>query len=159
VDRDEALARLGLAEDQPAAYREPSIRLDRERRARADGRQLTQMGHSHVGHLSVMIFACSWTVSARWRGGTAALADHPLSLTEKHKHVLLEIGHSGGTDFRLGALVGSRELQELERAGYVWRDLITVREPGPGMTETAVWYLTDLGAAAVGIDPVRIYRR
>jgi hypothetical protein len=87
------------------------------------------------------------------------MADDLLSLTDEHKNALLTIGYSGGTQVRLGALAESQELHELEQAGYVWRDVITVREPGTGMTETAIWYLTDLGASAVGIDPKRIYRR
>jgi len=81
-----------------------------------------------------------------------------MKLTAEHEHVLEMIGRSGGTRRRLAGLVGNRELLELERGGYVWRELV---ETGPCWTGTAsdieIWYLTDLGASAIHICPTRIY--
>ena len=87
------------------------------------------------------------------------MVDEPLSLTREHENVLATIGPSGGTNIRLRDLAHSREIYELERAGYVWRDFVETSEPGTESTEVAIWYLTDRGAEAIGIDPERIYRR
>jgi hypothetical protein len=87
------------------------------------------------------------------------MVDEPLSITTAHEDVLATIGPSGGTSIRLRELANGREIYELERAGYVWRDFVGLRESGTDNTEDAIWYLTDRGAEAVGIDPKRIYRR
>ena len=87
------------------------------------------------------------------------MVDEPLSLTAAHEDVLATIGPSGGTNIRLRAIAHSREIYELERAGYVWRDFVEMSEPGTDNPDVAIWYLTDRGAEAVGIDPKRIYRR
>jgi hypothetical protein len=87
------------------------------------------------------------------------MVDEPLRLTAEHENVLATIGPSGGTQIRLRELVCSREIYELDRAGYVWRDFVEMSEPGMGNAAVAIWYLTDLGATTVGIDPNRIYRR
>ena len=87
------------------------------------------------------------------------MVDGPLRLTAEHENVLATIGPSGGTQIRLRELVCSREIYELDRAGYVWRDFVEMREPGLDKSAVAIWYLTDLGATSVGIDPNRIYRR
>jgi hypothetical protein len=86
------------------------------------------------------------------------MVDEPLSLTAEHENVLATIGPSGGTHIRLGELARSREIYELERAGYVWRDFVELSDPGKESTDVAIWYLTVRGAEAVGIDPERIYR-
>ena len=87
------------------------------------------------------------------------MIDGPLRLTAEHENVLATIGPSGGTQIRLRDLVCSREIYELGRAGYVWRDVIEMSEPGTDNAAVPIWYLTDLGATTVGIDPNRIYRR
>jgi hypothetical protein len=86
------------------------------------------------------------------------MGDVPLELTAEHKRVLATIGESGGTRTRLVEMADSRELDELERAGYVWREYVELSEPITHLTQLEIWYLTDLGATAIGLDPERIYR-
>jgi hypothetical protein len=83
---------------------------------------------------------------------------NPAGLSDRHVEILRTIGHSGGSARRLGDLAGTRELRELEQGGWVWRDFIEQVEDEWGRTSSAIWYLTDRGAKAVGIDPTRIYR-
>jgi hypothetical protein len=86
------------------------------------------------------------------------MADQQLKLTAEHEQVLATIGHSGGTRMRLAELADGHELRELESAGYVWRESVEATDAATGMTGEAIWYLTELGATAIGIDPARIYR-
>jgi GGDEF domain-containing protein len=83
------------------------------------------------------------------------MAGEPLTLTAEHRRVLAEIGESGGTHARLGDLADSRELYELEHAGYIWRDFVDFLGPEPSNTTMAIWCLTALGATSIGIDPMR----
>jgi hypothetical protein len=69
-------------------------------------------------------------------------------LTVAQMNTLELVGRSGGSSLRLADVATRAELLDLERAGYLWHESADTMR---------IWYLTDPGAEAVGIDPARIY--
>jgi hypothetical protein len=83
-----------------------------------------------------------------------------MRLTAEHERILREIGHSGGTRLRLGAIADSRELAELEYGGYVWCDRAGATSGDRERRDAHhdFWYLTARGATTIAMDPERTYR-